>query len=69
MAFFMLQEVSLLVDLIYNGGFQLAVDVDLVFGKSAYLYVKVNKLRGTARLRYSRKPFTHWSFTFIEVRF
>ena len=60
------QEVTLQVDLTYHGGFQLAVDVDLVFGKSAYLSVKVTKLQGVARLQFNRIPYTHWSFTFVD---
>ena len=58
---------TLLVDLTYNGGFQLAIDVDMVFGKSAYLSVRVTKLSGLARLQFSRMPYTHWSFAFIDV--
>ena len=55
------------IDLTYKGGFQLAVDVDMVFGKSAFLSVMVTKLEGTARLQFTRIPYTHWSFSFIEV--
>ncbi|ELT94329.1 hypothetical protein CAPTEDRAFT_228988 [Capitella teleta] len=62
----LLEEVTLLVDLTYNGGFQLAIDLDMVFGKSAYLSVKVTKLSGLARLQFSRNPYTHWSFSFVD---
>ena len=62
-----LQELDVMVDLTYNGGFELAVDVDLVLGKSAYLAIKLTKLSGTARLQLSRLPYTHWSFSFYEV--
>ena len=62
------QELSLDLDLVYNGGFQLAVDVDMMFGKSAYLSVKVTKMVGKARLTMTRLPYTHWSFAFVEVR-
>lgn len=65
----LLEEVTLLVDLTYNGGFQLAIDLDMVFGKSAYLSVKVTKLSGLARLQFSRNPYTHWSFSFVDVSF
>jgi len=61
------QEVTLLVDLSYTGGFQLAVDVDMVFGRSAYLSVTLTKMSGLARLQFTRLPYTHWSFTFTEV--
>ncbi|KAF5896648.1 PDZ domain-containing protein 8, partial [Clarias magur] len=59
-------ELSYEVDLEYVGGFHLAVDVDLVFGKSAYLFVKMRRVAGRLRLRFSRLPFTHWSFAFVE---
>ncbi|XP_064636736.1 PDZ domain-containing protein 8-like isoform X2 [Lineus longissimus] len=61
-----LDELEILVDLEYHGGFQISVDVDLVFGKSAYLSIKLSHLRGTGRLQLSRQPFTHWSFAFID---
>lgn len=60
------EELSFEVDLEYAGGFHLAVDVDLVFGKSAYLFVKMRRVAGRLRLRFSRLPFTHWSFAFVE---
>lgn len=61
------QTVTLLLDLTYNGRFQLAIDVDMVFGRSAYLSVMLTKLEGVARLQFTRLPFTHWSFTFTQV--
>ncbi|GAA6070056.1 PDZ domain-containing protein 8 [Tachysurus ichikawai] len=60
------EELSFEVDLEYAGGFHLAVDVDLMFGKSAYLFVKMRRVSGRLRLRFSRLPFTHWSFSFVE---
>ncbi|XP_017332034.1 PDZ domain-containing protein 8 [Ictalurus punctatus] len=60
------EELSFEVDLEYAGGFHLAVDVDLLFGKSAYLFVKMRRVAGRLRLRFSRLPFTHWSFAFVE---
>ncbi|XP_072292262.1 PDZ domain-containing protein 8-like [Eucyclogobius newberryi] len=60
------EELNFEVDLEYNGGFHLAIDVDLVFGKSAYLFVKMRRVMGRLRLQFTRKPFTHWSFSFLE---
>lgn len=60
------EELSFEVDLEYNGGFHLAIDVDLVFGKSAYLFVKMTRVAGRLRLQFTRLPFTHWSFSFLE---
>uniref|UniRef100_A0A8C4Q231 PDZ domain containing 8 n=1 Tax=Eptatretus burgeri TaxID=7764 RepID=A0A8C4Q231_EPTBU len=60
------EQLDLEVDLEYGGGFHLGIDAELVFGKSAYLFVKVTRVAGRIRLRFSRHPFTHWSFTFIE---
>ncbi|TRY91893.1 hypothetical protein DNTS_015049 [Danionella cerebrum] len=60
------EELNFEVDLEYNGGFHLAIDVDLVFGKSAYLFVKMTRVMGRLKLQFTRMPFTHWSFSFLE---
>ncbi|XP_041645516.1 PDZ domain-containing protein 8 [Cheilinus undulatus] len=60
------EELNFEVDLEYNGGFHLAIDVDLVFGKSAYLFVKMRRVVGRLRLQFTRMPFSHWSFSFLE---
>ncbi|XP_068597446.1 PDZ domain-containing protein 8 [Brachionichthys hirsutus] len=60
------EELNFEVDLEYNGGFHLAIDVDLVFGKSAYLFVKMRRVVGRLRLQFTRTPFSHWSFSFLE---
>lgn len=60
------EELNFEVDLEYSGGFHLAIDVDLVFGKSAYLFVKMKRVVGRLRLQFTRMPFSHWSFSFSE---
>lgn len=60
------EELNFEVDIEYNGGFHLAIDVELVFGKSAYLFVKMRRVVGRLRLQFTRVPFSHWSFTFLE---
>ncbi|XP_036593056.1 PDZ domain-containing protein 8 isoform X2 [Trichosurus vulpecula] len=60
------EELIFELDVEYNGGFHLAIDVDLVFGKSAYLFVKLSHMVGKMRLVFTRLPFTHWAFTFVE---
>ncbi|KAJ3610535.1 hypothetical protein NHX12_022627 [Muraenolepis orangiensis] len=60
------EELNFEVDLEYNGGFHLAIDVELVFGKSAYLFVKMTRVAGRLRLQLTRAPFSHWSFSFLE---
>ncbi|XP_062928120.1 PDZ domain-containing protein 8 [Mobula hypostoma] len=62
-------ELNFEVELEYNGGFHLAIDVDLVFGKSAYLFVKMRRVVGRLRLQFTRRPFTHWSFAFMDDPF
>ncbi|XP_066999590.2 PDZ domain-containing protein 8 isoform X2 [Anabrus simplex] len=57
---------DLCLDLEYSGGFQLAIDANMVLGKMAYLAVKVNNLSGLARLQFTRLPYTHWSFSFYN---
>lgn len=61
-----LDTLDLCLDVEYQGNFQLAVDVDLVLGRSASLSVSVVKLQGKGRLQVTRKPFSHWSFAFYE---
>ncbi|XP_067909081.1 PDZ domain-containing protein 8 [Heterodontus francisci] len=63
------EELNLELELEYNGGFHLAIDVDLVFGKSAYLFVKMRRVVGRLRLQFTRRPFTHWSFAFMDEPF
>ncbi|KAM6916537.1 PDZ domain-containing protein 8 [Xenentodon cancila] len=60
------EELNFEVEIEYNGGFHLAIDVDLVFGKSAYLFVKMRRVVGRLRLQFTRMPFSHWSFSFLE---
>ncbi|KFU94414.1 PDZ domain-containing protein 8, partial [Chaetura pelagica] len=60
------EELIFEVDMEYNGGFHLAIDADLVFGKSAYLFVKISSVTGRLRLVFTRLPYTHWFFSFME---
>ena len=58
---------SVIVDLEYTNGFSISVDADLIFGRSAYVHIKIVSIKGKARLQFTRTPFTHWSFSFVEV--
>ena len=58
---------SVIIDLEYKNGFQLSVDADLILGRSAYVHIKIVSIKGKARIQFTRQPFTHWSFSFIEV--
>uniref|UniRef100_A0ABI7X282 PDZ domain containing 8 n=1 Tax=Felis catus TaxID=9685 RepID=A0ABI7X282_FELCA len=60
------EELAFEAEVEYNGGFHLAIDVDLVFGKSAYLFVKLSRVVGRLRFVFTRVPFTHWFFSFVE---
>ncbi|XP_009568886.2 PDZ domain-containing protein 8 [Cuculus canorus] len=60
------EELGFEVDLEYNGGFHLAIDADLLFDKSAYLSVKISRVIGKLKLVFTRLPFTHWSFSFMD---
>nr|DBA14751.1 TPA: hypothetical protein GDO54_004044 [Pyxicephalus adspersus] len=59
-------ELSFELELDYSGGFRLAIDVELLFGKSAFLAVRLARLQGRVRLVLSRLPFSHWSVCFLE---
>nr|XP_039256905.1 uncharacterized protein LOC120333633 isoform X2 [Styela clava] len=60
------ETVVLELDMEYHGGFYLAIDVDLVFGRTAFLAVRITYLKGRIRLHFSRQPCTHWSLSFME---
>ncbi|KAM3834991.1 PDZ domain-containing protein 8 [Vipera latastei] len=60
------EELDFEVDMEYDGGFHLAIDADLVFGKSAYLFARISRIVGRLRLVFTRIPFTHWSFAFVD---
>uniref|UniRef100_A0A8D1BJD8 PDZ domain-containing protein 8 n=1 Tax=Sus scrofa TaxID=9823 RepID=A0A8D1BJD8_PIG len=60
------EELAFEAEVEYDGGFHLAIDVDLVFGKSAYLFVKLSRVEGRLRFVLTRVPFTHWFFSFVE---
>ncbi|XP_068910314.1 PDZ domain-containing protein 8 [Tenebrio molitor] len=61
-----IDTVSLCLDLDYEGNFLLSVDAKMKFGKTAYLSIKVNKVKGLVRLQFTRHPYTHWSFSFYN---
>lgn len=65
----LIDEVSILLDIEYRNGFSISVDADLILGKSAYVHIKVALIKGKVRLQFSRQPFTHWSYAFVEVTF
>nr|XP_054391947.1 PDZ domain-containing protein 8-like [Pongo abelii] len=60
------EELAFEAEVEYKGGFHLAIHVDLVLGKSAYLFVKLSRVVGRLRLVFTRVPFTHWFFSFVE---
>ncbi|KAL3117951.1 hypothetical protein niasHT_005194 [Heterodera trifolii] len=61
------EELVLLLDVDYRGGFQMSVDANMAFGKFAQLSVKLLQLNGRARFSIRRQPFAHWSFSFVEA--
>ncbi|XP_033631360.1 PDZ domain-containing protein 8-like [Asterias rubens] len=60
------EEIDVAAEIEYNGGLRVSVDVDLVFGTTAYVSVTVTKLKGRIRLQFSRNPYTHWSMSFYD---
>ena len=55
------------MDVDYDGGFTLGVDVMLPFNKQAFISITLRRLCGRARLQLTRFPYTHWSFSFLQV--
>ena len=45
----------------------MSFDADVVFGRRAYVSVRVLKLVGRARFQMCCKPFSHWSLSFYDV--
>lgn len=60
-----IESVDLLLNLHYQGNFKLSIDADMVLGKKGYLSVKVKHIAGLARLQFTRKPYNHWSLSFV----
>ncbi|RUS88286.1 hypothetical protein EGW08_003924, partial [Elysia chlorotica] len=61
-----IQTLDIRARIMYDGGFQIAVDAALPFGRVAFVSVRVLKVRGLLRFRFSRHPFSHWSISFYE---
>ncbi|XP_062554858.1 PDZ domain-containing protein 8 [Armigeres subalbatus] len=60
-----IESLDVLLDLHYVGHFRLSIDADMVLGKKGSLSVKVKQVSGIARLQFTRKPYTHWSLSFV----
>lgn len=50
----------------HNGGFYLARDMDLVFCKSTYLFIKLSPMVGSLSFSLTLMPFTHWFSSLVE---
>uniref|UniRef100_A0A1B6DL70 Phorbol-ester/DAG-type domain-containing protein n=1 Tax=Clastoptera arizonana TaxID=38151 RepID=A0A1B6DL70_9HEMI len=61
-----IDELEVCLDLDYSGGFQLSIDANMRLNKTAHVSVKVNQLQGLACLRFTRHPYSHWSFSFYN---
>ncbi|KAK7496550.1 hypothetical protein BaRGS_00012202 [Batillaria attramentaria] len=62
----LIQTLDVCMDVEYDGGFTLGVDVVLPFNKMAFISVTLRRLSGRARLQLTRQPYTHWSFSFLQ---
>ncbi|XP_062714468.1 PDZ domain-containing protein 8 [Aedes albopictus] len=60
-----IESLDVLLDLHYVGHFRLSIDADMVLGKKGSLSVKVKQVSGIARLQFTRRPYTHWSLSFV----
>ena len=50
-----------------DGDFELAIDADVLFQKSAFVVIKVCHVKGSVVLKFTKEPFSHWSFSFVPV--
>ncbi|XP_054272610.1 PDZ domain-containing protein 8 [Macrosteles quadrilineatus] len=62
----LIDDLELCLQLEYCGGFQLTIDANMRLNKTARVSVKVNQLKGLGCLRFTRHPYTHWSFSFYS---
>uniref|UniRef100_A0A1B0GJQ9 PDZ domain-containing protein 8 n=1 Tax=Lutzomyia longipalpis TaxID=7200 RepID=A0A1B0GJQ9_LUTLO len=60
-----IENLDVMLDLSYRGNFRLSIDADMVLGKKGFLSVRVKHIAGLARLQFTRKPYTHWSLSFV----
>ncbi|XP_026847112.1 PDZ domain-containing protein 8 [Drosophila persimilis] len=60
-----IENLDLLLDINYVGNFSTSIDADMVLGKKGSITLKVKHLSGMARLQFTRKPYTHWSLSFL----
>ncbi|KAL7744384.1 hypothetical protein ACLKA6_001773 [Drosophila palustris] len=60
-----IENLDLLLDINYIGNFSTSIDADMVLGKKGSIMLKVKQLSGMARLQFTRKPYTHWSLSFL----
>jgi hypothetical protein len=62
------KELTLFSEIEYKNGFSISIDVDLILGRSAFVHIKIASITGKVRLQFNKYPFTHWSFSFIDVK-
>ncbi|XP_046670278.1 PDZ domain-containing protein 8-like isoform X2 [Homalodisca vitripennis] len=62
----LIDDLELCLLLEYSGGFQLTIDANMRLNKTARVSVKVNELKGQGCLKFTRHPYTHWSFSFYS---
>ncbi|KAH8386956.1 hypothetical protein KR093_003732 [Drosophila rubida] len=60
-----IENLDLLLDINYIGNFSTSIDADMVLGKKGSIMLKVKQLSGLVRLQFTRKPYTHWSLSFL----
>ncbi|XP_037931626.1 PDZ domain-containing protein 8-like [Teleopsis dalmanni] len=61
----LIENLDLLLEIHYTGNFRTSIDADMVLGKKGSLTLRVKQLSGLARLQFTRKPYTHWSLSFL----
>eukprot|EP00045_Choanoeca_perplexa_P007389 m.66465 g.66465 ORF g.66465 m.66465 type:complete len:699 (+) comp14056_c0_seq1:3-2099(+) len=54
------------LDLAYEGNFNLTIQADLIFGRTAMISVSIVKLQGVGRMGWVAADHPHWYFSFLE---
>ncbi|XP_043202074.1 PDZ domain-containing protein 8-like, partial [Amphibalanus amphitrite] len=60
-----IEQLDLKVDVEYNGGLKLSILADIVLSRKGFVFLKINRLSGQVLLRFCRRPFSHWAYSFI----
>ncbi|XP_037070009.1 PDZ domain-containing protein 8-like isoform X2 [Pollicipes pollicipes] len=60
-----IEQLDLKLDVEYNGGLKISILADIVLNRKGFVFLKIERLSGQVLLRFTRRPFSHWAYSFI----